>query len=73
MNANRHVLIHAFITVGALALDGRPADAQQLAGRKPLTLEGAKAVAAAALAQATRMSSSGVIAVVDGGGNLMSL
>ena len=41
--------------------------------KKSLTLEGARAVIAAALQQAHRNNTTGVVAVVDGGGNLMAL
>jgi len=45
----------------------------QVAERKGLTIEGAKRVAAAAVAEAKRKNTTGVIAVVDDGGNLMYL
>lgn len=46
----------------------------QLAEKKPLTLDGARQVIAAAKAEAKRLNApGGVIAVVDDGGNLMAL
>lgn len=47
--------------------------AQSTVTRKTLTLEGAKAVAAAAAAEAMRANEGASIAVVDDGGNLMYL
>lgn len=44
-----------------------------VAARKGLTLDGAKAVAAAAAAEARRLNAGGAIAVVDEGGNLVYL
>jgi len=41
--------------------------------RKALTSDGARAVIGAAVAQAHRNKTTGVIAVVDDGGNLMAL
>ena len=46
---------------------------QTTAGKKSLTLEGAKGVAAAAAAEAKRGNEGGSIAIVDDGGNLMNL
>lgn len=45
----------------------------QVAPRKALTIEGARQVIAAAVAEAKRLNTTGVIAVVDEGGNLMAL
>ncbi len=45
----------------------------QIADRKTLTLDGARRVIAAAVAEAHKNSEGGVIAVVDDGGNLMAL
>lgn len=45
----------------------------ELAPRKTLTLEGAKKVAAAAVAEAKMNNAGGVIAIVDEGGQLMYL
>ena len=45
----------------------------QIAPRKTLTLEGAKQVIAAAVAEARRNNAGGAIAVVDDGGNLVAL
>jgi uncharacterized protein GlcG (DUF336 family) len=41
--------------------------------RKTLTLEGAKKAIAAAVAEASKTNATGVVAVVDDGGNLMAL
>jgi glc operon protein GlcG len=49
------------------------AQAQQVAVKKTLTLEGAKKAIAAAVAEARKANATGVIAVVDDGGNLMAL
>lgn len=45
----------------------------QVADRKTLTLDGAQRVIAAAVAEANHKKTTGVIAVVDSGGNLMAL
>jgi glc operon protein GlcG len=47
--------------------------AAQVAEKKTLTLDGARQVIAAAVAEAHRNNAGGVIAVVDDGGNLMAL
>ena len=61
-------------TLTTIAVAGAiPAGAQQLATKKALTLDGAKRVVSAAVAEAKRMNSAGVIAVVDDGGQLMYL
>jgi uncharacterized protein GlcG (DUF336 family) len=57
----------AFITTA-----GR-AQAQVTEGKKTLTLKGAKAIAAAAAAEAKQGNEGGSIAIVDDGGNLMYL
>ena len=57
---------------GAGGLAGR-AHAQTTVSKKTLTLEGAKAIAAAAVAEATKGNEGASIAVVDDGGNLMYL
>jgi uncharacterized protein GlcG (DUF336 family) len=44
-----------------------------VASRKTLTLEGARSAVAAALAEAKKTNATGVVAVVDDGGNLMAL
>ncbi|HEY6554943.1 MAG TPA: heme-binding protein [Vicinamibacteria bacterium] len=46
---------------------------ESVATRKALTLEGARKAIAAALAEARKNSATGVVAVVDDGGNLMAL
>jgi glc operon protein GlcG len=58
-----------WVTLGGSA----PALAQVTEGKKTLTLDGAKAVAAAAAAEAKKGSEGGSIAIVDDGGNLMYL
>jgi glc operon protein GlcG len=45
----------------------------QVATKKQLTMDGAKQVADAVLAEAKRLNTTGVVAVVDDGGNLMYL
>ncbi len=59
------------IATVALGLAG-PLTAQ-VTTKKVLTLDGAKMVAGAAVAEAKRLNTTGVIAVVDDGGNLMYL
>lgn len=59
-------------TVVLAALFAAPAGAQ-VAVRHSLTADGARRVIAAAVAQARRLNTTGVIAVVDNGGNLMAL
>jgi glc operon protein GlcG len=49
------------------------AHAETTATKRTLSLEGAKKAIAAAVAEATRAGATGVIAVVDDGGNLMAL
>ena len=60
------------VALALLAVAGR-ADAQTTASKRTLTLEGAKAIAAAAVAEATKGNEGASIAVVDDGGNLMYL
>jgi glc operon protein GlcG len=62
-------LIAAALVVGGLV---SPA-AAQVAAHKSLTIEGAKNVIAAAVTYARTKAGTGVIAVVDDGGNLMAL
>ncbi len=59
-----------FATAAAVVAITIPAHAQ-VAAHQGLTLDGAKAVAAAASAEATRLGAGGAIAVVDEGGNLV--
>ena len=61
----------AGIALGAVLAGGEAS--AQVATRQGLTLEGARAVAAAAGAEATRLGAGGAIAVVDEGGNLVYL
>ena len=60
------------VALALVALAGR-AHAQTTITKKTLTLEGAKAIAAAAVAEATKGNEGASIAVVDDGGNLMYL
>ena len=63
-----------FITFFALALaSGAGAAQAQTAEKKSLTIDGAKRVIAASVAEARKLNTTGVIAVVDDGGNLMAL
>jgi glc operon protein GlcG len=57
------------LVVGAAA----SAEAQVTASKKSLTIEGARKAIAAAVAEAKKTNATGVIAVVDEGGNLMAL
>jgi uncharacterized protein GlcG (DUF336 family) len=67
------VWIHSMAVVLVLSIFVASAQAQ-VVNRKALTLEGAKAVIAAAVAEAKKKNSpGGAIAVVDEGGNLMAL
>jgi len=60
------------VTLSFVAAAGR-AQAQVTEGKKTLTLDGAKAVAAAAATEARKGNEGGSIAIVDDGGNLMYL
>src|SRR5947207_13273671 len=60
------------VALALLAMAGR-AQAQTTISKKTLTLEGAKAIAAAAVAEAKKGNEGASIAVVDDGGNLMYL
>jgi glc operon protein GlcG len=62
----------AALTVALLALASR-SQAQVVENKKGLTLEGAKAVAAAATAEARKGNEGASVAVVDEGGNLIYL
>jgi glc operon protein GlcG len=65
--------VAAFVLTAALsALAGR-SEAQAVVSKKGLTLEGAKAAAAAATAEAKRGNEGASVAVVDEGGNLIYL
>jgi glc operon protein GlcG len=60
--------------LGAMCLSALAAGASaQVATKKTLTLEGAKQAIAAAVAAAKAAGATGVIAVVDDGGNLIAL
>jgi glc operon protein GlcG len=52
---------------------GARAQASQVTEKKVLTLAGAQKVTAAMVAEAKRLNTTGVVAVVDDGGNLMAL
>jgi glc operon protein GlcG len=60
------------VALALLAVAGQ-AQAQTTLSKKTLTLEGAKAIAAAAAGEATKGNEGASIAVVDDGGNLMYL
>ena len=62
-------MVAGFVALAALSGPGWA----QVASKKVLTLEGAKKAIAAAVAEATKAGATGVIAVVDDGGNLMAL
>src|SRR4029078_6219329 len=63
---------HILVLAALFALTGR-AQAQVVQTKKALTLEGAKAAAAAATAEAKKGHDGASVAVVDDGGNLMYL
>ena len=74
MNPIRTVVILALITAGGLAIAASAPAADPTQARATLTLDGAKQVAAAAVAEARRLQApSGAIAVVDEGGALLYL
>src|SRR5947209_8311568 len=66
------VITRTLATALLLSMASAAATAQT-AERKALTIEGAQAIIAAAVADAKAKSTTGVIAVVDDGGNLMAL
>lgn len=68
-------MTRVLISVGLLAIVAPSAQsvAAQTVTRKALTLDGAKAVGAAAATEAKRLNASGAIAVVDEGGHLLYL
>lgn len=59
--------------VAAAAVALAPVHAQLTVQHRALTLDGARRVIAAAMAEAHKLNTTGVIAVVDDGGNLMAL
>src|SRR5438128_840105 len=64
----------AALMVSAVAVTSQAQVQAQVIDKKGLTLDGAKKVIAAAVAEAKRLNApGGVIAVVDDGGNLMAL
>jgi glc operon protein GlcG len=64
--------VHIVVLAALFALTGR-VQAQVVQTKKALTLEGAKAAAAAATAEAKKGNEGASVAVVDDGGNLMYL
>ncbi len=69
MNPVRRIVLSLLI----LALPAAAVRAQTTVAKTALTLEGARQVIAAAKAEANRRHTTGVIAVVDDGGNLMAV
>ena len=69
MQATRKML-SAVLLAGAVAA---PAAAQQVVQRPNLTLDGAKQVVAAVVAEAQKRKTTGAIAVVDAGGSVVAL
>ena len=65
--------MNIFRTSFAALLSLAPLVQAQVADTKSLTIEGARQVIAAAVAEANSKKTTGVIAVVDSGGNLMAL
>ena len=63
----------AFLALGMLLLGCLGQAAELVAAKKSLTLEGAMKAIAAALDAAKKAGATGVIAVVDDGGNLMAV
>jgi len=66
-------LTGSFLAALAFIASAGRVQAQVTEGKKTLTLDGAKAVAAAAAAEAKKGNEGGSIAIVDDGGNLMYL
>lgn len=62
----------SMVAAALLAAGAGPA-AAQVAAKAALTMDGAQRVAMAVVAEARRLNTSGVVAVVDDGGNLMYL
>ena len=65
--------VEAVVLIAALLALSDRSQAQVVETKKGLTLEGAKAVAAAAAAEAKKGNEGASIAIVDDGGNLMYL
>ena len=65
--------LRRIVTAIALSLAVAPAQAEEVAAKRGITLEGAKQVIAAAAAEARRQKAGGAFAVVDEGGNLLAL
>ncbi|HKD41800.1 MAG TPA: heme-binding protein [Myxococcaceae bacterium] len=61
------------LAVLSVAIAASQAAQAQIAEKKTLTLDGAKQAIAASIAEAKKSNATGVIAVVDDGGNLMAL
>ncbi len=64
---------HSLATLAVVMLASASVEAQVVTPRHALTLDGARRVIAGAVAEARRLNTTGVIAVVDEGGNLMAL
>src|SRR5262249_48822256 len=71
--AARRRLLGRAVLAGSIALACAATSPAQVASKKVLTLEGARKVIAAAEAEAKKSNATGVIAIVDDGGNLMAL
>lgn len=69
----RGVGVALSVVFGLAGGPGADPSRAQVASRKALTLDGAKAVVAAAASEARRLGTTGVFAVVDEGGNLMAV
>jgi glc operon protein GlcG len=69
MNAKKMTGAALFLALGAPALAG----AEPTAAKRTLTIEGAKKAITAAVGAARKAGATGVVAVVDDGGNLMAL
>ena len=65
--------VRMFVLAAALLVPAGRAQAQVVQTKKAITLEGAKAVAAAAAAEARKGNEGASVAVVDDGGNLLYL
>jgi glc operon protein GlcG len=68
-------MLNTALAAGLVALGSGTASAQMIEkiDKRVLTLAGARTIAAAAEAEARRLSTTGAIAVVDDGGNLLYL
>ncbi len=66
-------MMSRMLVAAVLALGAVSAEAQTVAAKKTLTLEGARKAIAAVEEAAKKAGANGVVAVVDDGGNLISL